>query len=313
MREFASRRKNTAARPKGYAPWQPQRKTRVVLAQVREVLEEYRNHLPLTARQIFYRMVGAYGHPKTEAAYERLCNYLVRARRARTIPFSMIRDDGASVMGHAHYDGEEGFQAHVRRLGEGYKQDKFANQPRDVRVYCEAAGMMPQLRRVLEDYSIPVYSCSGFDSLTAKYELRGWCHDTFFYLGKHPVVLHLGDYDPSGESMFEVIRDDVRAFLAEDLPHVDPKAFAFERVALTSWLVDLYELPTAPPKKTDSRSKHWGGETSQLEALPPDTLASVLRTEIENEWFDMSILAEDREREEQTRRRIMRALPGGAA
>jgi hypothetical protein len=38
-----------------------------------------------------------------------------------------------------------------------------------------------------------------------------------------------------------------------------------------------------------------------------------LCAEIENEWFDMRILAEDRQREEQTRRRIMRALPGGAA
>jgi hypothetical protein len=50
-----------------------------------------------------------------------------------------------------------------------------------------------------------------------------------------------------------------------------------------------------------------------VQRAPPDTLASVLHAEIENEWFDMSILAEDRQREEQTRRRIMRALPGGAA
>lgn len=93
----------STTRPKGYHPWRPQQKTQIVLAQVEAVLEEYRPHLPLTARQIFYRIVGAYGYPKTEVAYERLCNYLSRARRARIIPFEALRDDGASVMAHLHH------------------------------------------------------------------------------------------------------------------------------------------------------------------------------------------------------------------
>ena len=39
----------------------------------------------------------------------------------------------------------------------------------------------------------------------------------------------------------------------------------FRRVALTKEQVDGYELPTAPPKKSDSRSKKWKGETCQLQ------------------------------------------------
>lgn len=99
MNGFTSRRKNSPGRPKGYDPdWRPQKKTRDLLKQVEAVLDEYWQHLPLTARQIFYRMVGAYDYPKNERAYERLCYYLGRARRARLIPFWMLRDDGASVM-----------------------------------------------------------------------------------------------------------------------------------------------------------------------------------------------------------------------
>src|SRR3954464_13460273 len=83
MSEFAACRKN--ARPKGYAPWRPQTKSRVLLERVHAVLAEYEQQLPLTVRQIFYRLVGAYRYEKTDAAYERLANLLVRARRARLI------------------------------------------------------------------------------------------------------------------------------------------------------------------------------------------------------------------------------------
>lgn len=83
-----------AIRVRGFVQWRPQRGTLAVLDQVRAVLAEYAAYLPLTIRQIFYRLVGAHDHPKTEAAYERLCNYLNRARRAEMIDMSAIRDDG---------------------------------------------------------------------------------------------------------------------------------------------------------------------------------------------------------------------------
>jgi len=62
--------------------------------QVKDVLAEYAEQLPLTLRQIFYRMVGAYGYEKTEQAYERLGETLNKARRARVIGMDAIRDDG---------------------------------------------------------------------------------------------------------------------------------------------------------------------------------------------------------------------------
>src|SRR5215212_6452759 len=61
---------------------------------------------------------------------------------------------------------------------------------RDIRVYCEAAGMMPQLRRVTRRYSVPVYSCSGLDSLTAKQELASEVLEAWTYRGRPTVILH---------------------------------------------------------------------------------------------------------------------------
>ena len=167
MSEFTAGRENGRRRPRGYADWRPQRTTRDLLGQVEAVLAEYVEHLPLTVRQVFYRLVGGYGYDKTEQAYERLCNHLVRARRAQMIRFDALRDDGVTVLADSWYAEVADFHDHVRQEANGYRRDKQAGQPAYVELWCEAAGMMPQLQRVAEEYSVPVFSCGGFASLSA--------------------------------------------------------------------------------------------------------------------------------------------------
>ncbi len=315
LQDFTASRENTHKRPKGYAPWRPHKKTARLMFQVKEILDEYRDHLPLTARQIFYRLVAAYGYPKTENAYGRLTEHLTRARRAKQIPFDHIRDDGISVMDHAHYADENAFYKHIHREGQAYKRDKLARQKMNIRVYCEAAGMMPQLERVCEPYSIPVYSCSGFDSLSAKYQLKESCWRAFTYQGRRTVILHLGDHDPSGDSIFnDGLVEDIYAFLADDVPHKEPHEVAtFERVALKTEHIERFNLPTEPPKETDSRTKNWeGGEACQLEALPPDVLAGLLDATIKT-YLNLAVYEQDLKAEQEERRRITKALPAGAA
>jgi hypothetical protein len=317
LQDFTPGRENTHKRPKGYAPWRPQKKTAKLIMQVKEVLEEYRAHLPLTARQIFYRLVGAYGYPKTERAYGNLTEHLSRARRAKIIPFECIRDDGMAVMDHAHYADEDDFYRHIHEEGRDFTRNKLERQKMDMRVYCEAAGMMPQLRRVCGPYSVPVYSCSGFDSLSAKNQLKEACKQAFTYRGRKTVILHLGDHDPSGESIFnDGLVADIHAFLKKDVLSAEPHEVAiFERVALTGEHIERFNLPTEPPKATDSRTKNWRGEEScQLEALPPDVLASLLDATIKT-YFNLAVYEQDLKVEEEERRRITKALPAppGAA
>ena len=145
--------------------------TLAVVWQVEEILDEYHSYLLMTMRQLFCWLVATYGFLKTERGYTRLCEYLVRARRAEMIDFDDIRDDGISRMHHGHYENEEHLLATVRTMGERFTLDKLANQEVNVRCYCEAEGMLPQVSRTRSHYSIPVYSCSGFDSLTAKHDL----------------------------------------------------------------------------------------------------------------------------------------------
>lgn len=298
------------ARPRGYLPvYNPQAKTRELLLQVEAVLAEYRKYWPLTCRQVWYRLVGVYAYPKMEAAYGRLCHHIANARRARWIPFAAIRDDGVSTYDLGHFDDRDAFVRHVNELGQTYTRNKMAAQPYHVEVWCEAAGMLPQLYNVAEPFSVPVYSSGGFDSLTAKKALA----DRICAIGKPTVILHLGDYDPSGVSIFDCVAEDVAAFVEADRQHglVNVR---FERVALTAEQVAAYDLPTAPPKATDSRSKGWDGGTCQLEALPPNIIADLLREAIVRH-LDVEQYYADCAAEEDERREIQTLLPpsiGGA-
>lgn len=291
---------SAASRPRGYiAEYRPQARTLKLLADVDAVLEEYRDYWPLASRQVFYRL-GSFGYEKQERFYGTLCHHVANARRGRRIPFEAIRDDGVSVVQIEQFHDADHFRRFMREKAQNYQRDLMAAQRVHVEVWCEAAGMLPQLARVANDYSIAVYSSSGFDSLTAKKALA----DRICTIGKRAIILHLGDFDPSGKSIFQAIEEDVRAFVLADRPWYDIDV-EFRRVALTAEQVVSYGLPTAPPKASDSRSKAWEGGTCQLEALAPDQIARLLdeaiRSVVDLQMMKGTLAVEKVEREELTR------------
>jgi hypothetical protein len=307
--EFTAGRENghrRHRRPKGYADWRPQRKTRELLGQVRQVLDEYSEQLPLTVRQIFYRLVGAHGYDKTERAYERLAEHLVRARRARLIAFDHIRDDGIVVYPFTWYAGIDDFEDEVAARKRGYRRHRQLGQPQYIELWCEAAGMAPQLARVAHPFSVPVYSAGGFASLSAVRNIV----DRAVERSVPTVLLHVGDLDPSGESIFDAMGTDAAAFVEADR-QIMPQRIEPVRVALTVDQVEEYELPTAPPKRSDSRSRNWRGETCQLEALPPDVLGDIVRSAIVDR-LDQGKLAEQLDVERLERATLL-GLPPGAS
>lgn len=291
-------------RPRGYIhTYSPHRKTQVLLERVQAVLEEYVDLLPLTLRQIFYRLVGKYDFPKRENHYKRLGNHISNARRAGWIPFEAIRDDG--VMGgppELHFTDKADFCHYLTWYANHAELDALVVQDVNVELLCEAAGMVPQMQGVATPYSVPVYSSGGFDSLTAKKDLV----DRLKRDGRPAIVLHVGDWDPSGESMFDALGEDVTAFLAYDAPHLGVE---FRRVALTSGQVARYDLPTAPPKKSDSRSGGWS-ETCQLEAMPPDVLSRVVKDALED-VLDGDLARDRRSASEGFRRDLLERLGNG--
>jgi hypothetical protein len=112
--------------------WRAQRKTEVMLSRVLDVLMEYEAQLPLTNRQIYYRMIGRFGYPKGKSFERSLYRVLGLARRARRIPFSWIRDDGIMSCGGFWYGGVDHFLRTEWQASAHYKRDVQDEQ--DVRL-----------------------------------------------------------------------------------------------------------------------------------------------------------------------------------
>jgi hypothetical protein len=182
-------------RKRGFVPWEPKEGTKAILAQINEVLEEYAAYLPLTCRQVFYRLVGTHGYPKTEGDYARLCEILNRARRAQLINMDAIRDDGGQSMGGPGWKSVDQFIHSIRRQATELRLDRTTGQPIRLAVFCEASGMVPQLADVCEPFDIPVTSSGGFESVTEKYRLAKELAER----DRPTEVLHIGDHDPSGD------------------------------------------------------------------------------------------------------------------
>jgi hypothetical protein len=289
-----ARRRRTRVR--GFAPWRPHDETLQLLELVRAVLVEYAEYLPLTLRQVFYRLVGAHGYAKSEQAYERLGETLNRARRARLISMDAIRDDGGTIITPNMWASAEEFLATVRDQAERLILDRTAGQRCRLVVTCEAAGMVPQLARVANPFGITVMSSGGFESVTEKHEFAA----ALAHHDQPTEVLDIGDHDASGAHKYLAYCEDIVAFTRE----LGGEA-TFTRLAVIPQQIRDLRLPTAPPKLTDRRAFH--GQTCQAEAIAPDVLADILRSAIEAR-IDHAAYQRVLRRERKVRRQLLERL-----
>lgn len=270
------------SRPRGFTQWKPQARTLPQLEAVQGIIAEYRNYLPITLRQLYYRLVGKNLLDKTEGEYKRLGEMINRARRARLIDMDAIRDDGFTG-GWALRNGYRNAGEFIKDTINGarrYRRDRQEGQESRLILWCEASGMVPQLERVARDYGVLVKSSGGFDSVTVKHGVGQRFGGT--------TILHVGDYDASGECMFDALAEDARAFAEH---YGEPLEFV--RLAVTPDQIQRYRLSTAPPKDSSHQAKKRLTETTQAEAFDPATLAVIVSVGIESR-LDMDIYHQSR-------------------
>ena len=291
-------------RPRGFIDnWTPQQHVRRLIGDVYDILQDNRDILPLTLRQIFYMLVSAYNSEdvqgykfdKTEKSYKRLCETMNKARRARMISMDSIRDDGFSKDGGGGWSSEASLIRTFKYSAERFQLNRQENQPTKLIVWCEAAGMMPQLADAVRDYHVPVMSSGGFDSVTTKHNMAEELSD----MGD-VEILHLGDHDPSGVHIYSSLDEDLQSFLYDMGGEME-----LTRLAVTPEQVETMGLSTAPPKSTDKRS--FSGLTTQCEAIPPRRLRQIL-TDAVTARIDHDIYQEDLQEEKRIRKSLGRRL-----
>jgi len=113
-----------------------------------------------------------------------------------------------------------------------------------------------------------------------------------------PLVLHLGDHDPSGKDMTRDITDRLTEFSGDDIE--------VKRLALNMNQVEQYNPPPNPAKITDSRAEgyiaEFGEESWELDALEPAVIAQLIRDAVlevrdEDDWE--KAVAEEAKQKEQ--------------
>ena len=102
-------------------------------------------------------------------------------------------------------------------------------------------------------------------------------------MGKVPVILYFGDYDPSGED----IPRSIKATLLRMGVDVEVR-----RIALMKEQVIERNLPPAPAKSGDSRTSNWDGLGQvELDAIEPSELVEMVEEAIAG-VFDEGLYSE---------------------
>ena len=278
MSHVTARRDSGRRRPMGYAPWSPRGPTLELIEQITSVLDDHRDYWPIVPRQILYRLMGRGLAEKDDE--ENIGTHLTRARRAGLIPWEAIGDGRTEMLIPVVCDDPEAFYAEMRASASVYRLDRQRGQQVYIEVFVEAAGAVEQVYRTTGDaYGVPVYSGSGFNTVTALREVVLRAEEREI----PTTVLIVGDYDPAGRDIRERVADDIAAFIRDGHPGVSVDV---QTIALTEAQIDEREL-IRQPMDEKKRAKHfetgrWPHDwTVQLEALAPDALAGIIIASIE--------------------------------
>jgi len=256
------------------------------------IIEEYAGQgFDLTLRQLFYQFVSRGYIANTEASYKRVGDVMSDARRAGLIDWFAIVDRTRFVRSLSHWNDARAVMISALK---GFHTDKWKAQPCRPEVWIEKDALVGVIQGVCQKWDVPYFSCRGYVS-----DSEMWRASMRFYSrksnGQNPVVIHLGDHDPSGLDMTRDIEDRLRLFTFGQIGDV-------RRVALNYDQVELYNPPPNPAKLTDSRCQEYiaeHGEYSwELDALSPPVLAKIIEDTIlslldQEKWAE-AVAVEDR-------------------
>src|SRR5262245_60086333 len=221
-------------------------------------------HYPMTLRQLFYRLVSIQLIENKSQHYDTLSKAIVRARQDGTIPWEWIEDRLRRPRGLAMWPNLAAFGQDIVR---DYHRDIWSTQPRYIEAWVEKDALSEIFEAELWEYGVTLNVTRGYDSWSA-------IKDVVDRLAQYtnPLLLHFGDFDPSGEGMVTSLRKRLDWFGGE---------FELRKVALTKQDIDDYHLPPNRTKKTDTRARahiaQHGDISVELDALPVDVLRARIR------------------------------------
>lgn len=279
-------------------------KSLALIDKANEFLAEYRRQgFQVTLRQLYYRFVSEDVIPNNTREYDKLGSLINDARLAGLVSWHAIMDRTRNLAGYYGYDRSP--EDAINNTADGYSISMWSTQPKYVEVWVEKDALAGVIQRACARWHIPYFSCRGYTSQSEMWEagqrLLRKIHD-----GKEPIIIHLGDHDPSGIDMTRDIDERLELFMGG--LHVNRIALNFDQIDNWQSLSDR-PFPPNPAKLTDSRAtkyiEEYGYESWELDAIPVQSLVRLIEEETERH-VDKQLWKEREKFEEQERRRIKR-------
>ncbi|MFD0855926.1 hypothetical protein ACFQ07_27050 [Actinomadura adrarensis] len=251
--------------------------SREIIQRADRICADYaRQGFDLTLRQLYYQFVARGWLPNAQKEYKRLGAIINDARLAGLLDWDYIVDRTRNLRGLSHWEDPSEI---IRGSAYSYRTDRWAHQPHRVEVWIEKDALVGVIQGVCQRHDVDYFSCRGY---TSQSELWGAARRLRSYqdLDQKPIVIHLGDHDPSGIDMTRDIEERFELFGAD---------VTVIRIALNMDQVEQYNPPPNPAKLTDSRVKGYirahGTSSWELDALDPATIDALIDTEIQR-WRD---------------------------
>lgn len=258
------------------------------------ILAEYRasGMPPLTLRQLYYQFVARDFLPNTIQSYKRLSSILNDGRLAGLVDWQSIVDNTRNLRGNNHWDNP---QSIITACATSYMRDRWEGQRHRVEAWIEKDALAGVLEMACSDLDVPFFACKGYTSVSEVWS-AGLRLKSYAEHGQHPVIIHLGDHDPSGMDMTRDIEDRLRIFMGQHAYKL-----TLERIALNMDQIKKYNPPPNPAKRTDSRFKKYeeefGTSSWELDALNPRMLVDLVRGKIKeylNQRQMNAVIAEEK-------------------
>lgn len=233
----------------------------------------------LTVRQLYYQMVARGHSPNTMKDYKRIASTLNDARLAGLVDWDGIEDRGRTFRKRSRWDSP---QAILDAVANQYHEDLWHGQDHRVFVLVEKEALAGVLDVPCTEFDVPLLACKGYPSVSVLRDFAlGDLLESITQHGQKPVILHLGDHDPSGIDMTRDLKDRLHLFVSAETG----KRTALTRIALNMPQVEELNPPENPAKTTDSRfnsyMEQFGESSWELDALPPEYLDNLVREHIQ--------------------------------
>ena len=251
-----------------------------IVQQASQIASEYAPRgYSLTLRQLYYQFVSRALIVNTDKSYKRLGEILSNARNAGLFDWDLMIDRTRGIRTAPAWDSPEQI---VNASAEQYQIDLWSRTDQSYRpqVWVEKDALIGVIARPADELRVPYLSCRGYVS-QSEMGRRGREIGRQRRAGYTPVVIHLGDHDPSGIDMTRDITDRLATY-SEGYVEV-------RRVALTMEQIEAYDPPPNPTKLTDARAEgyveRYGYESWELDALDPAVIDALVRDTV-SEYVD---------------------------